>query len=120
MENKFWITNWRPDLKNKRVIHIKGIFKEKEANENELLVCVDKKKLKFTIEKTTGVISAEQCLKMEDIPVEYYIKAMLPENYRQYENIQVFNFYKGVGGEAFSLPKMIFLLFPVPSADRSG
>lgn len=72
-------------------------------------VCVDKKKLKFTIEKTTGVISAEQCLKMEEIPVEYYIKAVLPENYQQYENIQVFNFYKGVGGEAFSLPVKKFI-----------
>ena len=109
MENKFWVTNWRPDLKNKRIIHIKGIFKEKETSENELLVCVDKKKLKFTMEKITGVISAEQCLKMEEIPVEYYIKAVLPENYQQYENIQVFNFYKGVGGEAFSLPVKKFI-----------
>lgn len=109
MENKFWVNNWRPDVKNKRLIIIKGIFKEKEARDNELLVCVDRKKLQFDVEKTTGIISAEQCLKQEEIPVEYRITAVLPENYEKYEKIQVFNFHKGVGGEAFSIPMKKFI-----------
>ncbi len=104
MENKFFVTTCRFHTKVKNKLLIIGWFYQNGIKNNELLVCLDRKKIPFTMEK---VDIGRSTLKTRDgilITKQYFLWIDLPKSWRECRRLEVKNFYQGAGGTAFSVP----------------
>lgn len=104
MENKFFVTTCRFHTKVKNKLLIIGWFYQNGVRQNELLVCLDKKKLLFTMKK---VDMGRSTLKTRDgvlITKQYFLWIDLPKSWRECKRLEVKNFYHGIGNTAFSIP----------------
>lgn len=104
MENKFFVTTCRFHTKLKNKLLIIGWFYYNGIKNNELLVCLDRKKLPFTMEK---VDMGRSTLKTREgilITKQYFLWIDLPKSWRKCKRLEVKNFYHGVGNTAFSVP----------------
>ncbi|MCI9439846.1 MAG: glycosyltransferase [Ruminococcus sp.] len=104
MENKFFVTTCRFHTKVKNKLLIVGWFYQNGVRNNQLLVCLDRKKLPFTMEK---VDMGRSTLKTKDgilITKQYFLWIDLPKSWRECKKLEVKNFYHGVGNTAFSVP----------------
>lgn len=108
MKNRFYVTVCRFHTKAENKLLITGWFRENEIGENQLLVCLDRKKLHFTMEdfdlgKNTikrrgGLVVTKQ----------YHLWVDLPKSWRDCKCLEVKNFFHGVGNTAYSvnIPKL--------------
>ena len=104
MENKFFVTTCRFHTIVRNKLLIIGWFYQNGIRENQLLVCLDRKKLPFTIEK---VDMGRSTLKTKDgilITKQYFLWIDLPKSWKECKRLEVKNFYHGVGNTAFSVP----------------
>lgn len=102
MKNKFYVTACRFHTKEENKLLVTGWFHQNEIGENQLLVCMDKKKLRFSMEEAEVGRSA---MKMKDgilITKEYLLWVDLPARWRECGRLEVKNFYQGIGNTAFS------------------
>lgn len=108
MKNKFYVTACRFHTKTENKVLITGWFHQNTIGENQLLVCLDKKKLRFSIEETEV---GRSTMKMKDgilITKQYLLWVDLPAKWRECRCLEVKNFYQGIGNTAFSVsvPKL--------------
>lgn len=105
MENKFCVTNCRFHVRDSKKLLVQGWFTDNEMGDNKILICLDKKKLKYEVEKFTDIATAQQCLN-ENYKVDnrYFFWVSFPENYEEYKKLEVYNFYHGVGKKVFDIP----------------
>ena len=68
MKNKFYVTACRFHTKTENKLLITGWFHQNTIGENQLLVCLDKKKLRFSIEETEVGRSFLAWLKLQKLP----------------------------------------------------
>lgn len=104
MENKFFVTTCRFHTKVKNKLLIIGWFYQNGVRNNQLLVCLDRKKLPFTMEK---VDMGRSTLKTKDgilITKQYFLWIDLPKSWRECKRLEVKNFYHGAGNTAYSVP----------------
>lgn len=104
MENKFFVTTCRFHTKVKNKLLIIGWFYQNGVRNNELLVCLDRKRIPFTMEK---VDMGRSTIKTKDgilITKQYFLWIDLPRSWRECKRLEVKNFYHGVGNTAFSVP----------------
>lgn len=103
MENKFLVTACRFHTKKKNRLLIMGWFYQNEMKENQLLVCMDKKKIPFSIDE----IDMERTLQKtrEGVPItnQYFLWIDLPKTWKKCKCLEVKNFYHGVGNTAFRI-----------------
>lgn len=104
MKNKFYVTICRFHTKAENKLLITGWFYQNEMGDNQLLVCLDKKRLPVTIEETE--LERKDIKKREEILItkQYYLWVSLPKKWRECKCLEVKNFYHGVGNTAFSMP----------------
>nr|WP_302143499.1 glycosyltransferase family 2 protein [uncultured Schaedlerella sp.] len=108
MKNKFYVTACRFHTKTENKLLITGWFHQNTIGENQLLVCLDKKKLRFSIEETEV---GRSTMKMKDgilITKQYFLWVDLPAVWRECRCLEVKNFYQGIGNTAYSVrvPKL--------------
>ena len=108
MKNKFYVTACRFHTKTENKLLITGWFHQNTIGENQLLVCLDKKKLRFSIEETEV---GRSTMKMKDgilITKQYFLWVDLPAVWRNCRCLEVKNFYQGIGNTAYSVrvPKL--------------
>lgn len=108
MKNKFYVTLCRFHTKEENKLLIAGWFHQNEMGENQLLVCLDKKKIPFSIEE---IDMGRSTIRSSDgivITKQYFLWVTLPKKWGGCRHLQVKNFYKGVGKTAFdaSIPKL--------------
>lgn len=108
MKNKFYVTACRFHTKTENKLLITGWFHQNTIGENQLLVCLDKKKLHFSIEETEV---GRSTMKMKDgilITKQYFLWVDLPAVWRECRCLEVKNFYQGIGNTAYSVrvPKL--------------
>lgn len=103
MENKFFVTTCRFHTKIKNKLLVMGWFYQNGMKNNELLVCLDRKKLPFTAE---AVDMGRSTLKTREgvlITKQYFLWISLPRSWRECRRLEVMNFYDGAGNTAFSV-----------------
>lgn len=104
MDNKFYVTTCRFHTKVKNKLLVIGWFYQNGVRDNELLVCLDRKKLPFTMKK---VDMGRSTLRTRDgllITKQYFLWIDLPKSWRECKRLEVKNFYHGAGYTAFSVP----------------
>ncbi len=103
MENQFTVTICRFHTKAKNKLLIIGWFDQNEIGRNQLLVCLDKKKLPFTMEEIKTGGTSLKTRKGGFINRQYYLWVDLPKSWRECKCLEVKNFYKGAGNTAYSI-----------------
>lgn len=108
MENKFLVTTCRFHTKKKNKLLIIGWFYQNEIRENQLLVCMDKKKLPFSIDEVDMERTMQKTKEGVLITNQYFLWIDLPKSWKECKRLEVKNFYHGVGNTAFciSVPKL--------------
>ena len=100
MKNKFIATTYRFHTKDKNKFLVIGWFRENTIGNNELRVCLDKKKIHFTMEEKDFVGGAVKALDGLKVTKQYFLWIDLPKGWEACRNLQVMNFYEGEGGPA--------------------
>ena len=103
MENQFNVIICRFHTKVKNKLLIIGWFNQNEIGSNQLLVCLDRKKLPFSVEEVKIGGTALRSRKGTLITRQYYLWVDLPRSWRECKCLEVKNFYKGVGNSAYSI-----------------
>lgn len=103
MENQFNVTICRFHTKVKNKLLIIGWFCENEIGENQLLVCLDRKKLPFSMEEIKIGGTSLRTRKNGVITKQYYLWVDLPRSWKECKCLEVKNFYKGVGNTSYSI-----------------
>lgn len=108
MKNKFYVTLCRFHTKEENKLLIAGWFHQNAIGDNQLLVCLDKKKIPFSIEETDMGRSTIKSTDGIIITRQYFLWIDLPKRWRDCRHLEVKNFYQGVGRTAFmvSVPKL--------------
>ncbi len=101
MENQFCVTICRFHTKAENKLLIIGWFSQNGINENKLLVCLDKKKIPFTMEKVDLTRSLLRTREGILITRQYYLWIDLPRSWRDCKRLEVKNFYQGAGKTAY-------------------
>ena len=101
MENQFCATICRFHTKAENKLLIIGWFSQNGINENQLLVCLDKKKIPFTMERVDLTRSLLRTREGILITRQYYLWIDLPRSWRNCKRLEVKNFYQGVGKTAY-------------------
>ena len=104
MENQFNVTICRFHTKAKNKLLIIGWFNQNEIGGNQLLVCLDKKKLPFSMEEIKIGGTSLRTRKGVTVNRQYYLWVDLPRSWRDCKCLEVKNFYNGVGNTAYSIP----------------
>ena len=103
MKNKFIATTYRFHTKDKNKFLVIGWFRENTIGNNELRVCLDKKKIHFTMEEKDFVGGAVKALDGLKVTKQYFLWIDLPKGWEACRNLQVMNFYEGEGGPALEI-----------------
>ena len=103
MKNKFIATTYRFHTKDKNKFLVIGWFRENTIGSNELRVCLDKKKIHFTMEEKDFVGGAVKALDGLKVTKQYFLWIDLPKGWEACRNLQVMNFYEGEGGPALEI-----------------
>lgn len=103
MKNKFIVTSCRFHTKEKNKLVITGWFQENQQGENKLLVCLDKKKIPFTIDEKEIMSGEKKTREGVYITKQYLLWINLPRSWKECHTLDVKNFYQGVGEDAFSI-----------------
>lgn len=103
MENQFTVTICRFHTKVKNKLLIIGWFEQSKIGKNQLLVCLDKKKLPFSTEEIRIGGTSLRTRKSGVITRQYYLWVDLPKSWRECKCLEVKNFYEGAGKTAYSI-----------------
>ena len=103
MKNKFIVMTYRFHTKDKNKFLVIGWFQENTIGSNELRVCLDKKKIHFTMEEKDFVGGAVKALDGLKVTKQYFLWIDLPKGWEACRNLQVMNFYEGEGGPALEI-----------------
>lgn len=103
MENKFIVMTYRFHTKDKNKFLVIGWFRENTIGSNELRVCLDKKKIHFTMEEKDFVGGAVKALDGLKVTKQYFLWIDLPKGWEACRNLQIMNFYEGEGGPALEI-----------------
>lgn len=101
MENQFCATICRFHTKVENKLLIIGWFSQNGIDDNQLLVCLDKKKIPFIMERVDLTRSLLRTREGILITRQYYLWIDLPKSWRDCRRLEVKNFYQGVGRTAF-------------------
>ncbi len=103
MTNKFYVTVCRFHTKAENKLLITGWFHENEIGENQLLVCLDRKKLHFSVEEFE--LGKNTIKRRGEVLVtkQYFLWVDLPKGWRDCRCLEVKNFFHGVGNTAYSV-----------------
>lgn len=103
MKNKFIVMTYRFHTKDKNKFLVIGWFRENTIGSNELRVCLDKKKIHFTMEEKDFVGGAVKALDGLKVTKQYFLWIDLPKGWEACRNLQIMNFYEGEGGPALEI-----------------
>lgn len=103
MKNKFIVMTYRFHTKDKNKFLVIGWFRENTIGNNELRVCLDKKKIHFTMEEKDFVGGAVKALDGLKVTKQYFLWIDLPKGWEACRNLQIMNFYEGEGGPALEI-----------------
>lgn len=103
MKNKFIVMTYRFHTKDKNKFLVIGWFQENTIGSNELRVCLDKKKIHFTMEEKDFVGGAVKALDGLKVTKQYFLWIDLPKGWEACRNLQVMNFYEGEGRPALEI-----------------
>lgn len=103
MKNKFIVMTYRFHTKDKNKFLVIGWFRENTIGSNELRVCLDKKKIHFTMEEEDFVGGAVKALDGLKVTKQYFLWIDLPKGWEACRNLQIMNFYEGEGGPALEI-----------------
>lgn len=103
MKNKFIAMTYRFHTKDKNKFLVIGWFRENTIGSNELRVCLDKKKIHFTMEEKDFVGGAVKALDGLKVTKQYFLWIDLPKGWEACRNLQIMNFYEGEGGPALEI-----------------
>lgn len=103
MKNKFIVMTYRFHTKDKNKFLVIGWFRENTIGSNELRVCLDKKKIHFTMEEKDFVVGAVKALDGLKVTKQYFLWIDLPKGWEACRNLQIMNFYEGEGGPALEI-----------------
>lgn len=103
MKNKFIVMTYRFHTKDKNKFLVIGWFQENTIGSNELRVCLDKKKIHFTMEEKDFVGGAVKALDGLKVTKQYFLWIDLPKGWEACRNLQIMNFYEGEGGPALEI-----------------
>lgn len=103
MKNKFYVTTCRFHTKEENKLLIVGWFHQNEIGDNQLLVCLDKKKLRFSVDQAE---LGKNLIKRKggiQITRQYFLWVDLPESWHDCKCLEVKNFYRGIGNTEYSV-----------------
>ena len=87
IHNRFFVSGYRFLVYNKRILLIKGEFKNNDKGNEQLFVTLDHKKAQIKIEEHTLPIPIAQNDNL--ITKQYYLWVKLPENWREMQKLRI-------------------------------
>lgn len=94
MENTFYVTGCRFHTKEKNKLLIIGYFRNNEMGDNRLSVVLDKDQLTYTLEKRRLTAPCVKEVNGKKITKEYFLWVQLPETWKKYKQLRIFNYYR--------------------------